>query len=301
MQVAAQAARNGHSKFALELRVLVDGARTRQPSASSARTAAPVPITRPRGELTGLLAVAYPATRLAEMSLDPAVAARLTEVLIEERACERLRAHGYAPARKLLLAGPPGTGKTMTAAALAGEMGLALFTIQLNALITRYMGETAAKLRLVFDAIETTRGVYLFDEFDALGGDRASPNDVGEMRRVLNSFLQFIETDDSDSLIIAATNHAGLLDRAVFRRFDAVITYVLPAADVARALMQDRLAPFDTSRLPWDEAVAVSGGLSQADIAAACDHAGKRAVLGHRKAIIGSELVDSLRERHIHT
>ena len=122
----------------------------------------------------------------------------------------------------------------MTAAAVAGELGLPLFSIQLDGLITKYMGETAAKLRVVFDAIQATRGVYLFDEFDALGGERGSKNDVGEIRRVLNSFLQFLEQDESDSLVLGATNHAGLLDRALFRRFDAVLEYALPTPEESR-------------------------------------------------------------------
>ena len=102
--------------------------------------------------------------------------------------------------------GPPGTGKTMSASALAGEFNLPLFEIRLDGLITKYMGETAAKLRLVFDAIAEMRGIYLFDEFDSIGAQRSMMNDVGEIRRVLNSFLQFIEQDKSDSLILAATN-----------------------------------------------------------------------------------------------
>jgi SpoVK/Ycf46/Vps4 family AAA+-type ATPase len=161
------------------------------------------------------------------MALPEVLGARLERVLTEQRERDRLREHGFSPMRKLLLVGPPGTGKTMTAAALAGEMGLPLFSIQLDGLITKYMGETAAKLRLVFDAIQSTRGVYLFDEFDALGGERGSKNDVGEIRRVLNSFLQFLEQDDSDSIVLGATNHVGLLDRALFRRFDAVLEYSL--------------------------------------------------------------------------
>jgi len=156
------------------------------------------------------------------MALDPPLHSRIKRVLLEQTQRDKIRHHGFAPMRKLLLIGPPGTGKTMTAAVLAGETALPLLTIQLDALITKYMGETAAKLRMVFDAIEQTRGVYLFDEFDALGGRRAERNDVGEIRRVLNSFLQFLERDESDSLVIAATNHPELLDRALFRRFDAM-------------------------------------------------------------------------------
>ena len=95
----------------------------------------------------------------------------------------------------------------MTASVLAGELGLPLFVVRLDSLMTRFMGETAAKLRLIFDAIQQTRGIYLFDEFDSIGSQRGLGNDVGEMRRVLNSFLQMIESDHSDSILIAATNH----------------------------------------------------------------------------------------------
>src|SRR5208337_5606310 len=130
--------------------------------------------------------------------------------------------------------------KTMSASALAGEFGLPLFEIRLEGLITKFMGETAAKLRLVFDAIAETRGVYFFDEFDAIGAKRTERNDVGEIRRVLNSFLQFLEQDESDSLIIAATNHPELLDPALHRRFDDVIEYALPDPDVARRILKNR-------------------------------------------------------------
>src|SRR5690606_593095 len=109
-----------------------------------------------------------------------------------------------------------------------------------------------AKLRLIFDAMDQTRGVYLFDEFDAIGSRRSASNDVGEIRRVLNSFLQFLEKDESTSLVIAATNHPELLDPALFRRFDDVIEYDLPGAEVALGILQDRLAMFDTSAVNWN-------------------------------------------------
>jgi len=153
MQVAAQAARSGHGKFAQELRELVDQVKARAKATVSARGPKPVPLAQPRGELAGLLTVGYPKTRVADMALPEVLGARLERVLTEQRERDRLREHGFSPMRKLLLVGPPGTGKTMTAAALAGELGLPIFSIQLDGLITKYMGETAAKLRLVFDAI----------------------------------------------------------------------------------------------------------------------------------------------------
>ena len=174
---------------------------------------------KPRGELSNLLAVSYPDARLADLVLPDELEGRLQQVLLEQRQRDVLARHGLRPMRRLLLGRPPGTGKTSTARVIAGELDLPLFAIRLDTLITEFMGETAAKLRLVFDALAETRGVYLFDEVDALAGDRAGANDVGEIRRVLNSFLQFLEEDVSDSVVIAATNHPQLLDNATLSPF----------------------------------------------------------------------------------
>jgi SpoVK/Ycf46/Vps4 family AAA+-type ATPase len=297
MQVAAQAARSGHGKFAQELRELVDQVKARAKAAPPARGLKPVPLAQPRGELAGLLTVHYPKIRVCDMALTDALRSRLDRVLTEQRERDRLREHGFSPMRKLLLVGPPGTGKTMSAAALAGELGLPLFSIQLDGLITKYMGETAAKLRIVFDAIQSTRGVYLFDEFDALGGERGSKNDVGEIRRVLNSFLQFLEQDESDSLVLGATNHVGLLDRALFRRFDAVLEYALPTAEIATRVMRARLAPLDTANVDWSAAAKATEGLSHAEIAMACEQAAKNAILDHSTSVRDAELLAALEER----
>lgn len=294
IQVAAQAARSGHAKFALELRELVDQIKAQPRIAPRAK---PLPLAQPRGELAGLLTVSYPKTRFNDMALSDTLRARLDRVLTEQRERARLREHGFAPMRKLLLVGPPGTGKTMTAASLASELGLPLFSIQLDGLITKYMGETAAKLRLIFDAIHSTLGVYLFDEFDALGGERGTRNDVGEIRRVLNSFLQFLEQDDSEGLVLGATNHAALLDRALFRRFDAVLEYALPTAEIATRVMQGRLSLLDTSGITWATAAKDADGLSHAEIAMACEHAAKNAILDHRTFVRGDELATALYER----
>ena len=226
MQVAAREAKVGHGKLAQELRDMIDAAKARVSPADVAGNL--VPLARPRGELANLLTVAYPKNRLADMVLDEEVAEQLDRILKEQKHHSRIREHGLSPRRKLLLVGPPGTGKTMTASVLAGELGIPLFSVRLDALITKFMGETAAKLRQIFDAINEVRGVYFFDEFDAIGSQRGLANDVGEIRRVLNSFLQMIESDQSHSLILAATNHVEILDYALFRRFDDVIEYRLP-------------------------------------------------------------------------
>lgn len=294
MQVAAQEARQGHGKIAQELRALIDQAKERK---SAVRRTGAIPLAQPKGELAALLSVVYPEVRLAGMVLPPELESRLRRVLREQKQQNRLRDHGLSPRRKLLFLGPPGSGKTMTAAALAGELALPLFTILLEGVITKFMGETAAKLRSVFDAMADTRGVYLFDEFDAIGARRSSSNDVGEIRRVLNSFLQFLEQDESSSLVIAATNHPELLDPALFRRFDDVIEYALPEPELAHRIVEARLATFDTSALDWSAVTDAAAGLSQAEIARAADEAAKSAVLEGHTRISTAELLDSLSER----
>ena len=171
--------------------------------------------------------LSYPQSRLSDMVLDQSIEDSLNRIIKEQRFFGKIKQHGLSPRRKLLLVGPPGTGKTMTASALAGELGVPLFSVRLDSLITKFMGETAAKLRQIFDAISNVRGIYFFDEFDAIGSQRGQANDVGEIRRVLNSFLQMLEHDNSNSVIIAATNHPEALDYALFRRFDDMIQFGL--------------------------------------------------------------------------
>ena len=185
----------------------------------------------------------------------------------------------------------------MTASALAGECHLPLMFVQLHSLITKFLGETAAKLHLVFDAMSETTGVYLFDEFDAIGATRTTRNDVGEIRRVLNSFLQFMERDDSDSIVIAATNLVEMLDPALFRRFDDVIMYGFPTSTMVRELIENRLSAFDISDVAWKKVTTAGKGLSHADISRACDEAAKVAVFADRRSIATELLVTALRSR----
>lgn len=295
-QLAAHEARQGHGRLAQELRELIDAAKGKGATVAR-RGAGPVPIAQPKGELTSLLSARYSDVRLNSMILAPALEERLRRVLTEQQQQERLRARGLSPRRKLLLVGPPGSGKTMTALALAGELKLPLFTVLYDGLIGKMMGETASRLRLVFEAVAVQRGVYFFDEFDAIGTQRAGPNDVGEIRRVLNSFLQFLENDDGPSLIVAATNHPELLDKALFRRFDDVIVYGLPDPEIARGILSSRLATFDLRDVEWPEVLHAAVGLSQAEVARAADESAKAAVIGCSDEIGSSALLAALAER----
>jgi len=294
LQIAAHSAKKGEGKFAQELRDLVDEVKRRQ---SRDQLSSPVPIARPTGDLAGLLATSFPKTRLADMVLPKETLSPLSRVIHEYRHQEKLRGHGLSARRKLLLVGPPGCGKTMTASALAGELHLPLFSVQLHGLITKFMGETSAKLHLLFEAMRDTRGVYFFDEFDAIGGHRGATNDVGEARRILNSFLQFLEQDDSDSLILAATNHEDMLDDALFRRFDDVVRYARPSGLEAETLIRNRLHAFLPSRVAWKRLQSIAEGLSHAEIARACDNAAKQCVIDDADRVTTSQLMAYLDER----
>lgn len=291
MQVAARAARSGQHRYAEDLKRLVDEAAGR-PIAPASRT---VPIAKPRGELSDLLSVAYPEHSLKDVVLPAAIHGQLDRVLHEQRQRARLEKHGFAPAHRVMLEGPPGTGKTMTAGAVAHDLHLPLFTIRLDSLLSKFMGETSAKLRLVFDAVSEQRAVYFFDEFDALGGDR-SGNDVGEARRILNSFLGFIETSPSSSVVIAATNHRQLLDHALFRRFDLVVTYPMPSQEAALELLQRRLRGIQ-GRIVWSRLLEDAAGLSPADLVRAAEAAAKDAILSDAKTVGTERLKKALTDR----
>jgi SpoVK/Ycf46/Vps4 family AAA+-type ATPase len=299
MQVAAHEAKLGHGKLAQELREMIDAAKTRIGQDANGKLVAIGSAAKARGELASLLTVSHPANRLGDMVLDELAASQLQRVIKEQRLLARIKEHGLSPRRKLLLVGPPGTGKTMTASVLAGELGIPLFLVRLDSLITKFMGETAAKLRQVFDGVADLRGVYFFDEFDAIGTQRGMGNDVGEIRRVLNSFLQMIEQDRSNSLIIAATNHPEVLDHALFRRFDDVVEYQLPTSDQALTLIHSRLGSFTPKPFNREGLAEQTDGLSYAEICRAVDESVKDAIMNDQDRIQRAELERALAARRL--
>lgn len=225
MQIAAAEARKGRQELADELKKLIKDSKKFKHDVGSLKN---LPVNAAQKELNDLLEFTRPNDRLKDMVLNDKLKKIIIRILDEQKQIEKLKQHNLFPRKKLLLTGPPGCGKTMTAKVLSNELGIPLFVIRLDGLISRYMGESIAKLRLVFDTMKEFRAVYLFDEFDSIGTTRNHGNDVGEIKRVLNSFLLQIEKDESNSLIIAATNMPENLDEALFRRFDDIINYPLP-------------------------------------------------------------------------
>jgi SpoVK/Ycf46/Vps4 family AAA+-type ATPase len=293
LQVAAREARQGHHVLASNIKKAVDSSRERAPLANV--TALP----RARGELAELVEVSNPQVHLRELIASADRITQIKQILAEQRQRKNLLEHGFNPAHRLLLEGPPGTGKTMTASVLATELSLPMYTVRLDGLLSKFMGETAAKLRLVFDAVAAERAVYLFDEFDALGADR-SGNDVGEARRILNSFLVFLENAGPESIVIAATNHRAILDKALFRRFDAVLNYALPDARQAATVVRTRLGSL-ASKTSTTKLGEYTEGLSHADLVKAAESAAKAVLMRGETQVGRNDIVEALSARRAAT
>jgi len=287
LQIAAHEARQGHTALAHDIRKIIDMER---------RKRGPQVLSFPQ-DLKGLVLTEEPQVSKTSLVIPDSLMERIQQVIHEYRQQNKLKSYGFSHRRKLLLIGPPGTGKTMTARVLARELHLLLNTIQVDRMVTKFMGETSAKLRQIFELMQKVPGIYLFDEFDAIGAERSLDNDVGEMRRVINAFLQFIEQDTSDSIIIAATNTPKLLDHALFRRFDDVLYYKLPDKNEIKRLIENLLGTFKEKKFSWEEVLSESKGLSHAEIELACVDSIKKAVLSDIATVNANSLIKVINNR----
>ena len=285
LQIAAHEARLGHDNLARELKKQMDRVENKRTNIVQLTSTNP------------MLSLSMPSHDLSELIVSEDISDKIQRILNEYRNKNKLISYGLTNRRKILIEGNPGTGKTLTASIIASELSLPLYTVQMDKLVTKFMGETSAKLRQVFDSIESNVGVYLFDEFDAIGADRSLDNEVGEMRRILNSFLQFIEQDNSGSIIISATNNQKLLDQALFRRFDDVLHYKLPTYVEIKRLLEYKIKLYDKDFMIPKDVVKASVGLSHAEIARVCDDAIKNSILND-ESITGKMIISLLNERH---
>jgi SpoVK/Ycf46/Vps4 family AAA+-type ATPase len=297
VQLAAVEEQKGHKRVANDLRhwansIAKAGKIDQKPAIDNVAALA-----APRGDLAELLAASYPRERLTELVLSDVLHTELEELAAETRQRGKLEEFGFAPRKRLLLSGPPGTGKTMTAKALAGELKVPFYKVKLHGLISKFYGETATKLRTVFSAIPNNRGIYLFDEIDALAAARGRGDDIGEARRVLNSFLEFMEEDPGPSIIVAATNLPDMLDEAMQRRFDLTLQYGLPNAPEAAEVIRRRVRTLETVDVDWGKVGAAAVGLGHADLVKAAEDAGRRAVLADRLKLSTTALTSALAKR----
>lgn len=238
-----------------------------------------------------LLQIKESVRRLEDVVLSDENTSLLNEILQEHHRAETLKSHGLHPVDRLLFCGPPGCGKTLTAEVLASELGLPLAIVRIDSVVSSFLGETAANLRQVFDFISSVPMVVLFDEFDALAKERADNAEHGELKRVVNAFLQMLDAYEGKSLLVAATNHERILDPAIWRRFDEVLVFENPNLEQLRRLLSIKLRglrrefDIDDSRI-----VGLFKGMSHADVERVLRRAAKDMVLA------GKEF---LSERHL--
>lgn len=285
LQLAATEAKQGHSNLAHDIRKIIDDQSSQEIKVVSIKT-----------DLVDLIQESPTAKNVSSFVVSKVLNEKISRIVREYSHLNKLAKYGLINRRKILLSGPPGTGKTMTASVLASQTALPLYTIQIDRLVTKYLGETGAKLRQIFAMIKKQNGVYLFDEFDAIGAQRGMDNEVGEMRRVLNALLQFIEADESNSLIVAATNSIDSLDNALFRRFDDILHYGKPEELEIECLINNRLVGFK-GKFSLNRVTKVALGLSHAEITQACDDAIKDSILSDRKTVTQKYLLKTILDR----
>lgn len=223
----------------------------------------------------------------ADLTLDDSVAHLLNTVVAEHGSAETLREHGFTPVSRLLFAGPPGTGKTAAAEALATELERPFVVARIDSTVDSFLGGTARNLRRIFDFIENAPPcVVCLDEFDALASDRNSGgrgNADGEIKRTTNALLQMLDSYSSDTILIATTNLDTVLDQALWRRFDEAAVFTRPTPDQAWAYARKAMShhtaqgPADAQRSLW---IGMIGQFSYADIERVVKRAAKRMVFG---------------------
>lgn len=250
-QLASSESKQGHKAFAEELRAMVqqvpaEEVQSYTPPVNGTELEGSVSVAPPRskGEAAPLVDVRWSRKSFEDMVLGDRPKKRVCRFLEEYSKQERLAAFGLAPKRKLLFFGPPGNGKTLCAEVVAGELEMPLFYVRFDSLVASYLGETAANLRRIFDFANSNRGVVFFDEFDAIGKTRDARDDVGELKRVVNSFLQLLDGYAGPGPIIAATNYEKLLDHALARRFDDLVHFPAPSEKQLVLYFRTRMKPF---------------------------------------------------------
>lgn len=244
-----------------------------------------------------LVDVRHPERERGELVLSDDLRRKLDRIEAEYRGREALARHGLAPKSRLLFVGPPGCGKSLSAEVLASDLGLTLLYARFDGILSSYLGETASNLRRLFNYAQVHRCVLFFDEFDALGKKRDDPHEVGELKRVVSSFLQILDTYPRENLVVAATNHEGLLDEALWRRFDEVLHFGKPTLDQLVQLLELRLRGVRKRGVDLPALAAEMTDFTYADAERVCLEAAKAMYLAERKELTQEVLEAELSEQ----
>lgn len=240
-----------------------------------------------------LASVRRPERYLSDLTLRPSVHDAIAALAREVPQWAKYEALGIPRRNRVLFHGPPGCGKTSAAEALAAELGVPLVVVRLDAIVSSYLGQTAANLRRIFEYATSAQWVVLFDEFDALGRQRDDASEHGEIKRVVNSFLQLLDDYSGPSVLAAATNHDDILDRALWRRFDEVIEFPNPTIIEAQQLLRTRLQHVTRGTLPINDVARQLKGLPHAAVEATAWGAMRSAIQHGRKNVSRDDLLEA--------
>lgn len=242
-----------------------------------------------------LLEIKQAQRSIEELILSENSLSAIEELLEEHRRADVLRSYGMKPSGKAIFYGPPGCGKTLAAEVIAFELDLPLAIVRLDALISSFLGETAANLRKIFDFIAEHSMVVLFDEFDAIGKERSDSAEHGELRRLVNAVLQMMDAYQGKSLLLAATNHEQILDSAIWRRFEETIEFTLPSHIQVQQILSLKLRGVRRHfELNDKDLMSLFTKLSGADIERVIRRTVKRMILRNQEFLTIKDLKQSI-------
>lgn len=294
LEIIAEEQKKNNNQLAKDLLRILDNSTSVNPFPKAINEGSTLPKNQERQTL--LVDIRHPNRDFHDIVLKKDTKKQIEDMLEEYSRSELLRTHGIKPRSKLLFCGPPGCGKTLCADIISREIGLPLLYTRFDAIVSSFLGETAANLRKVFDYASNGRWIVFFDEFDAIGKARDDIYEHGEIKRVVNSFLQLLDNFCAPSFIIAATNHEHLLDPALWRRFDEIIYFPRPSVAEIRDLLTMKLKNFPHSHLDLRMEAARLKGMSHAEIERICFDSIRACVI-EGKDYIDQDIFDGAFER----
>lgn len=281
--------RKKHTAVAKDLEKALFSANSVQNGGKRFKNTLPIPRDTEKG--FPLLEIQHFDKSIDDLIISSEIKEQLEQVIREFKDADILATYNLQNKKKILFCGRPGTGKTFSAQIVSSVLNLPLVYIRFDAIISSYLGETASNLRKVFDYIESGTWIVLFDEFDIIGKNRDDNHEHGEIKRVVNSFLQMLDNLKSDSIILAATNHQNMLDSAIWRRFDDVIYYELPDENIRKQLFEIYLKPIKKDAdIDMAKAAGMTDGFSPADIKMVTEEAMKTAIISSKNHLGQNEI-----------
>lgn len=285
--------KKNHKILAEDLRAILrsEGVKKKNISTFSSQTP------RDKDKDVPLVEVVYPEKYFSDIVTTESIREQLEKVILEFRNWDVLMSNGVFPIRKILFYGPPGCGKTLSAQALASEMGIPLLYVRFDAVVSSYLGETASNIRKVFEYAKNESWIIFFDEFDAIGRSRDDATEHGEIKRVVNTFLQQIDNYKGRSLIIAATNYEKSLDYAIWRRFDETINFQMPSYTEQKKLLELKLNQFKGPIHIFDENKSKMTNFNHSDIAKVAENIMKKCILRGNRVYSKKDIVEAITQQ----